>query len=566
MDKFQEEIIKILKKETKLKEISLEIPSNSELGDYAFPCFVLSKQMKKNPVDIAKELVGKISTNDIIKEVKSVGPYLNFFVNRSGQSQDLLKNILKKGDDFGKQKFTGKKILVEFPGPNTNKPLHLGHVRNIVLGTTLSKILEMNGHKAVHVNVNNDRGIAICKSMLAYQKWGKNDTPEKSKMKSDFFVGKYYVMFAQKVKEHPELDEEAQEMVRKWEAGDKEILALWEKMNKWAFDGFKETYKKFEIKPEKEYYESETYKNGKDIILQGKKDGLFEEGEEGEIFVDLTNRGYDKKVLLRADGTTVYITQDIYLAKVRYEDFKFDKSVYVVATEQNYHFKVLFEVLKLLGYPFADKLHHFSYGMVNLTTGKMKSREGTVVDADNLIEDMTGLAKKSTKEKHKELSDKEIEKRANEIAMAAIRFYLLKHDPVKDMLFDPEKSISFEGETGPYLQYTYARINSIIAKYKGDVGDKVDSTLLVEKEELELVKMLANFEEIVKNVGENYKIHSLTRYLLDLAQAFNNFYHNYPVLKAEEELMKSRILLISCVKQVIKNGLSMLGIKVLERM
>ena len=270
--------------------------------------------------------------------------------------------------------------------------------------------------------------------------------------------------------------------------------------------------------------------------------------------------------MLRADGTTVYITQDIYLAKIRYEDFKFDKSIYVVATEQNYHFKVLFEVLKLLKYPFADKLHHFAYGMVNLTTGKMKSREGTVVDADNLIDDMTNIARDLTNKKHGALAVKDLEHRSNEIAMAAIRFYLLKHDPVKDMLFDPEKSISFEGETGPYLQYTYARINSIIAKYGGEVGNKVDSTLLKEKEELELIKILSNFEEMVKSVGSNYKIHVLTRYLLDLSQAFNNFYHNYPVLKAEEDLMKARILLISCVKQIIKNGLNMLGIKVLERM
>jgi arginyl-tRNA synthetase len=566
MDKFQEEITKILKKLTGLKDISLEVPPNSELGDYAFPCFALSKEMKKSPVEIAKELVGKIKLDDMIKEVKPTGPYLNFFVNRSGQSKDLLKSIIKKGDSFGSQKSTGKKILVEFPGPNTNKPLHLGHVRNIVIGTALTKILELNGNKVVHVNVNNDRGIAICKSMLAYQKWGKGDTPEKSKMKSDFFVGKYYVLFAQKVKDNTKLEDEAQEMVRKWEAGDKEVLALWKKMNKWAFDGFKTTYKKFEIKPEKEYYESDTYKNGKDIILKGLSDGLFEKGEEGEVFVDLEDKGYGKKVLLRADGTTVYITQDIYLAKIRYEDFKFDKSIYVVATEQNYHFKVLFEVLKLLKYPFADKLHHFAYGMVNLTTGKMKSREGTVVDADNLIDDMTNIARDLTNKKHGALAVKDLEHRSNEIAMAAIRFYLLKHDPVKDMLFDPEKSISFEGETGPYLQYTYARINSIIAKYGGEVGNKVDSTLLKEKEELELIKILSNFEEMVKSVGSNYKIHVLTRYLLDLSQAFNNFYHNYPVLKAEEDLMKARILLISCVKQIIKNGLNMLGIKVLERM
>ncbi len=565
MDQFREHIIKLLKKEAKLDEINLEIPPSSELGDYAFPCFTLSKKHKKNPNETAKELSQKIKTDNIIKEVKAVGPYLNFFINKEKLFKDILKKIFKENDNYGIQPKTNKTILVEYLGPNTNKPLHLGHVRNIALGYSLCKLLKANGHKVFPVNINNDRGIHICKSMLAYQKWGKNDSPKNSRLKSDFFVGKYYIMFSKKAKENPKLEEEAKEILEKWEKGDKETIELWKKMNKWALDGFKETYKKFDIKFKKEYFESNTYKKGKDIILDGLKKGLFKE-DDGAIFVDLNKQGYGNKVLLRADGTSVYITQDIYLAKVRYDDFKYDKLIYVVATEQIYHFKVLFEVLKILKFPFEDKCYHFAYGMVNLTTGKMKSREGSVVDADDLVDNMIQLSLKETKSRNKNLDKKEIQKRSEKIAMGAIRFYILKYDPVKDFLFDPKESISFEGETGPYLQYTYARINSILKKYNKKIDDKVDSSLLKEKEELEIIKMLGNFNDVVKTSGNNYKIHILARYLLDLAQSFNNFYHSYPVLKADEELKKARLLLISCVKQVIKNGLNLLGIDVLERM
>jgi arginyl-tRNA synthetase len=563
---FKEKIIDILKKETKLSEINLEIPPNSELGDYAFPCFVLAKQLKKNPVQIAKEIALKIKPDKILKEVKAVGPYLNFFVNKEKLSEDILGRIFSEKDKFGIQKKTGKKILVEYPGPNTNKPLHLGHVRNICLGYSLSRILEFNGNEVVHVNINNDRGVHICKSMLAYKKWGKNDTPEKSKMKSDFFVGKYYVLYAQHEKDHPELEEEVQKMLELWEKGDKETIALWKKMNKWAFDGFKETYRRFGLKFEKEYYESETYKNGKDIVLDGLKKGLFFKKDDGSIAVDLNNKGLNEKVLLRANGTTVYVTQDLYLAKLKYEDFKYDKSIYVVATEQNHHFKVLFEILKLLKFPFAEKCYHFAYGMVNLTSGKMKSREGTVVDADNLIDEVAELASEETEKRNKEISAKELKERADKIAMGAIRFYILRYDPMKDILFDPKESISFEGETGPYLQYTYARINSILDKNEDKIKSDADVSLLNQKEEIELVKLLGNFNDVVRKAGEDYRINAVARYLLDLAQSFNNFYHVHPVLKADEDVKKARLILIKCVQQVIKNGLYLLGIDTLERM
>jgi arginyl-tRNA synthetase len=566
MDKSKEYIVKLLKKHTKLNEIKLEIPPDSKLGDYAFACFVLSKQYKKNPNEISKELAEKIKPNKIIKEIKAVGPYLNFFLFKEDLNKEILLKIHKDKDKYGMQAKKNKTIVVEYSSPNTNKPLHLGHVRNICLGNSLSKILEFNGYKVVQTCVNNDRGIHICKSMLSYLKFGKNDTPEKSKLKSDFFVGKYYVMYNDKVKENPELESEAKEMLQKWEQGEKSVKELWTKMNKWAFDGFHETYKKFSVKFNKEYFESELYLHGKDIILNGLKKKIFSKNDDGAILIDLEKKGMDKKILLRSDGTSVYITQDLYLAQKKFDDFKFEKSIYVVASEQNYHFQVLFEILKQLKSKIADKCYHFSYGMVNLTTGKMKSREGNVVDADNLIDDMVDLAKKETKEKNEEINDKELEIRSKKIAMAAIRFHMLKFDSKKDFTFNPKDSISFEGETGPYLQYTYARTNSIFKKYSSKIDSKVDFSLLKEPEEIKIIKQLGQFNDVINDVGEKYKIHLLVRYLLDLAQQFNNFYHNYPVLKAEEEIKKSRLLLCSCVQQVIKNGLSLLGIEIMERM
>jgi arginyl-tRNA synthetase len=530
----------------------------------------LSKKFKKNPVEIAKDLSVKIKPEGFIKEIKEAGPYLNFYIDKGKMAEKVVKEILLKKEKYGLKKKTNKVVLVEYPGPNTNKPLHLGHVRNMALGYCLINLVNAAGYKAIPVNINNDRGVHICKSMLAYDKWGKGDTPEKSKMKSDFFVGKYYVMFNQKAKEHPELEKEALEWVKKWEEGDKKVRALWKKMNKWALDGFKETYNKFNIKFEKEYFESQTYEKGKEIVLGGLKKGLFEKDEEGAVFADLSKKNYGKKVLLRADGTSVYVTQDIYLAKERYDDFKYDKLIYVVATEQNYHFKVLFELLKILKFPFADKVYHFAYGMVNLPTGRMKSREGTVVDADEIVKDMEDLARKETKKRHKGISKKELDKRASQLGMAAIRFYMLKYEPIKDMLFDPEVSISFEGETGPYVQYAHARICSVLKKQKGK--GKVNYKLLDTKEEeklfreQKLVSLLSQYPETVEQAGTLYRPHLITRYLLDLSQSFNEFYHSCPILQAPKPIMEARLKLITAVKQVLANGLNLLGIEAPEEM
>jgi len=557
---FEDRIKKDLKRVTGFEDILLEKPK-SEFGDYAYPCFNFSQKIRKNPNEAAKEIAEKL------KEYKTqvLGPYINFFID-DNYLKNVIKEILEQKEEFGKQKPNNKKIVIEYPGPNTNKPLHLGHVRNMVLGYALSKILEANGNKIIHVNINSDRGVHICKSMLAYQKFGKNDSPEKSKLKGDFFVGKYYVLFAKEAEKNPELEKEALEMLKKWEEKDPETVELWKKMNKWALDGFKETYEKFNIDFKKEYFESETYERGRDIVLEGLKKGIFEKDEEGNIIADLTEKGHGKKVLLRKDGTSIYITQDLALAKEKYEDFKFDKSIYVVATEQNYHFNVLFEILKMLKLPFADKCYHFAYGMVNLTTGRMKSREGNVVDADNLVEDMTQIAREETRQRHEKINDKELKERAEKIAMAAIRFYLIKSDPTKDIVFNQEESISFEGETGPYLQYTCARINSILKKVDSKENKNIDFGLLKEKEEIDLIKKINDYSSVVKEAGEKYNIHILPRYLLDFAQLFNYFYHTHPVLQAEESVRDARISLLIAVKQILENGLALLGIEVMDEM
>ncbi|MBW3002152.1 arginine--tRNA ligase [Candidatus Woesearchaeota archaeon] len=569
---FQNHIKELLKKTLKAKEIALEIPPDSKLGDFAFACFAFSKEQKKSPVDIAKELAEKIKPDDFIKEVKATGPYVNFFINKAKLAENTLQDISKKKDKYGHSGIGSKEVVVvEYPAPNTNKPLHLGHMRNMALGVSMANILESQGCKVQRVNLNNDRGIHVCKSMLAYQKWGNGKTPEKEKRKPDHFVGDYYVMFCQKAKEDPKLEDEAQEMLRKWEAGDKEVRALWKKMNTWAFKGFKETYKHFGLpKFDKEYFESETYKQGKEIVMQGVEDGIFKEREDGAIVVDLKKQGLGEKVLIRADGTSVYVTQDLYLAQLKHKDFNFDKSIYVVATEQNYHFNVLFTLLKKLKYSWADGCYHFAYGMVLLPEGKMKSREGTVVDADDLMLEMEDLAREEITKRHKDLEEETVHERGTIVGLGAIKFYLLKIDAIKDMTFLPEESISFEGDTGPYLQYTHARACSVLRKAKEkkmmpDVNIKY--SLLCAPSEIALMQLLSEFPDKVADACVSLRPHIIAQYLLALGRAFNEFYHACHCLKEEdEELAKARLLLIDSSRQVIKNGLNLLGIHAPEEM
>jgi arginyl-tRNA synthetase len=466
---------------------------------------------------------------------------------------------LSKKDNFGKLDKNNKKIMVEFPSPNTNKPLHLGHLRNMSIGESISRICEFNGFGVIRSNLNNDRGIHICKSMLAYQKFGKNKKPSK-KMKSDHFVGNFYVLFNEKLKQDKRLEEEAKELLQKYESGDKKTLELWKKMNEWAFDGFNLTYKKFGIRFDKEYYESNLYEKGKEIILDGLHKNIFKKNDEGAIIIDLKDKGLGEKVLLRADGTSIYITQDIYLAKLKFEEFGLEKSIYVVANEQDYHFNVLFEILEKLGIASKEKLKHLSYGMVFLPTGKMKSREGIVVDADDLIEGIRKLMEKELRLREK-LSKRELKKRSLKIALSAIKYFLLKIDAKKNMMFNPEESINLEGNTGPYLLYSYARASSILKKANAEKKFEIGE---MEKQETELIKKISNFKEIITKAYSSLNPSLIANYSYDLAQTFNEFYHDCPVLGSEKEAF--RLKLVEAFRQILKNSLYLLGIDVLERM
>ncbi len=558
---YKEELVRLLAKETNFKPSELlllvTVPPDLTMGDFAFPCFKLGK----NPKEEAEKLKAKLVLADFISKVEVAGPYLNFYLNSAFLAQDTLSRVLKEGNKYGQGK-RSHTIVVEYCGPNTNKPLHLGHMRNMALGNAMVNLLGFQGNKVHPVNIVNDRGIHICQSMLAYQKWGESAKPVK---KGDHYVGDYYVLFAQHVKENPELKDEAQSLLVKWENKDKEIRVLWKKMNEWVLSGFAQTYKRFGISFEKEYFESEYYEKGKDVAFDGFKKGVFVKDDKGGIMAPLEKHGIPNKVVLRGDGTSLYITQDMYLAERRYHDFKFDLMVYVVASEQQLHFKQLFKIMELLGQPFAKSLYHLSYGLVNLPTGRMKSREGTVVDADDLMDEVSALARAEVEKRAPGLSEREKVRRAEFIGLGAIKFFLVRTDPVRDIVFDPEESISFEGETGPYLQYTHARACSILRKAGGGKG-KVNYGLLVSAQEKNLISMLAAFASKVDDSATHYRPHVLCRYLLDLAQAFNEFYHSSPVISEDNELMKARVRLVDAVRQVMANGLSCLGIHAPDEM
>ena len=549
----QTQISNLLKKYTKQKEILLETPSNPNLGDYAFPCFQLAKVEKKNPAEIAADLAEKIPLIKGIEKIQATGPYLNFFVDKSAQSEIILSSILKPK----KQKKKGKKIVIESPGPNTNKPLHIGHLRNMVLGISIKNLQEAAGNKAISVDIINDRGIHIAKSVLAYQLYGNNKPPNK---KPDHFIGDFYVLFAKKSAENSQLEEEAHKLVQKYEAKDKPTLAIFKKMNSWAIKGMNQTYKRVGMKIQKTYLESQHYEKGKEIVLNGLKRKVFQKNKDGNIMVNLGELG--EKVLLRADGTSIYITQDIYIAIKRHEDFHMDKMIYIVGSEQIHHFKVLFKILELLGHKYSRNYLHLSYGMVYLPEGKMKSREGKVIDADSLLDEMHSLAEKELKKRYKKLSKKELEKRAEIIAQSAVKFFLLKYDSLKDFTFMPEKSISFEGDTGPYIQYTYARASSILRK----VRNFKPAFNFTEDIEHQLINHLSKFREIVDEAAEKYKPHLIAHYSLNLAHLFNEFYHKYQVLTAEKTIKESRLTLVKATQKTLKSSLEILGIKPLERM
>ncbi|MFX1311960.1 MAG: arginine--tRNA ligase [Promethearchaeota archaeon] len=546
-------------------ESYIEIPPSELYYTYAFPCFKLANFMKKPPKVIAEEIVKNVKLPEFLEEIKAIGPYLNLKVKK----EYILNQIFELKEDYGRLRLKtadeskkSVKIVIEYPSPNTNKPLHFGHVRNMFLGKSLSNLLEYKGYNVFQVNLNNDRGIHICQSMLAYKKWGNNREPNK---KSDHFVGDFYVKYNEESKNNKDLEEEARELLKLWEAGDKDVFTLWEKMNRWALDGFNETYKKLGISFDKEYFESDLYQKGKDIISKGLEKGIFEITEDGAIIARLKERyNLEDKILVRSDGTSIYITQDVYLAYKKKEDFDYNRSVYIVADEQIQHFKWLFAILDMLG--FKEDNYHLSYGMVSLPDGRMKSREGTIVDADDIIEQVENLAFEEVEKRYPDLPSSEKKKRAEIIGLAALEFYILKYSPVKGFIFNPKESISFEGETGPYIQYCYARIASIIAKSNTEISPNINWNLLNHEKELFLLKQLIYFPEILDSAEKTYNIHLIAQYLLTLCQSFNSFYTTCQVISQNQELEKARLLLIYCVQIVIKIGLNILGIETLDQM
>jgi arginyl-tRNA synthetase len=543
-------------------EALLEIPPDEKLGDYALPCFAFAKELKKAPALIAQEFAARVnatisnSRGKLLLKAEVVGSYLNLFVHPAERAKAII--AAARSETFWGAPCGKRRILIEYPSPNTNKPLHLGHVRNMVLGSTLVILLKNDQNTVISVNLNNDRGIHICKSMLAYKKWGKGAKPEK---KSDHFVGDFYVQFEQELQKDPALKDEAQEMLLAWENDDKEVRALWKLMNSWALDGFRQTYDRYHVSFDKEYFESGIYEEGKAIVEQHAD--VFARDETGALVAHLEQFGLPDKVVLRADGTSIYMTQDLALTLKKIKEFSPDEQVWVVANEQNLHFQQLFAILTLIGVA-GETFRHLSYGMVALPEGRMKSREGRVVDADDLLDEMEELAAEEIGKRHEEWTREKIRSIAQSVAMAAIRFFILKYDPAKDFTFDPASSLSFEGDTGPYLQYTHARICSVIRKSEG--LRSADAALLGAQEEQALLKALALLPAAYRSSIEYYKPSALAQQLLDVAHAFNTFYHALSVLKAAPELRDARLLLLEATRLALAHGLALLGIDAPEQM
>jgi len=559
-------------------------------GDITIVVFPLVKYSKRPPEQTAEELgTFLLEALEDVSEFNVIKGFLNLVISPQFWLQ-YIREIGKTGRLFEEDyQADQKEVMIEYSSPNTNKPLHLGHIRNNLIGYSLSKIIEASGRKVIKVNLVNDRGIHICKSMLAWQKWGNGETPESSGKKGDHLVGDYYVKFDQEFKkqisslvaEGMSTDEasrkaplilEAQEMLRKWEAGDPVTVDLWETMNGWVYKGFDETYNRLGVSFDKIYYESQTYKQGKSIVLKGLEDGVLYRREDNSVWANLNDEGLDEKLLLRSDGTSVYMTQDIGTAAQRFNEYDIDEIIYVVGNEQNYHFQVLSIVMDKLGFPWAENLHHLSYGMVELPEGKMKSREGTVVDADDLIDEMIATARDMSDELGKldGYSDKEKEQIYRIIGLGALKYFILKVDPRKNMTFNPRESIDFNGNTGPFVQYTAARIKSVLRKAleQGlDIPNTTGMNFTMNEKEIELVKLIYDFDKTVYEAARSYTPAMIANYVYELAKEYNQFYHDYSILKEENFHVRDfRIMLSSLVVNVISTALSLLGIETPERM
>lgn len=554
-------------------------------GQITIVTFPVTRFSKKSPEQTGMEIGAYLQQHiDAISGYNVIKGFLNISLSDTYWITMLNETILQEG--FGTFANNGKKLMVEYSSPNTNKPLHLGHIRNNLLGYSVAEILKAYGYEVVKANLVNDRGIHICKSMLAWQRFGNGETPESAAMKGDHLVGKYYVVFDKEYKKEIEAlkaegqtEEEAkknapmmkaaQTMLQQWEAGNEEVISLWKTMNGWVYEGFASTYKQLGVDFDKYYYESDTYLLGKDIIQEGLEKGVFFKKEDNSVWIDLTEEGLDQKLVLRGDGTSVYITQDLGTAQLKYDEFHMDESMYVVGNEQDYHFKVLFTILKKLGKTWADGLFHLSYGMVDLPSGKMKSREGTVVDADDLMKEMIETAKERTEELGKTESFDEEEKASlyNSIGMGALKYFLLKVDPKKRLLFDPKESVDFQGHTGPFIQYTYARIKSVLRKADFDGASARIIPASFSPYERDLIQVLANYPAVIEMAAKEFSPAQVANYAYDVAKLYNKFYHEESILKAEQEDVKAfRLHLSVASARIIAESMRMLGIEVPERM
>ena len=557
-------------------------------GNITLVVFPFVKLARKAPAQVAAEIGEELAKSDLVAKYNAVQGFLNLSISDAFWVHQL--EAIDADANYGRQPDRHQLMMVEYSSPNTNKPLHLGHVRNNLLGYSIAQIQEACGWRVVKTNIVNDRGIHICKSMLAWLKFGNGETPETSGKKGDHLIGDYYVRFDKEYKAQiaelmaKGLDEEtakkeaplmleAQEMLRKWEANDPEVRALWSKMNSWVYAGFDETYKRLGVSFDKIYYESNTYLEGKSEVEKGLASGQFYRREDGSVWADLTKDGLDEKLLLRSDGTSVYMTQDIGTAKLRFQDFPIDKMVYVVGNEQEYHFKVLSILLDRLGFPFGKELVHFSYGMVELPNGKMKSREGTVVDADDLMDKMIDDAREISKDKVNTLqgiTEDEANEIARKVGLGALKYFILKVDPRKNMLFNPAESIDFNGNTGPFIQYTYARIQSVLRKSgegKGQKGGILDNTSGLDLKELTLIQRLCDYPSTVRTAGNDFSPAVICNYAYALACDFNSFYHDLSILNEPDEAKRTlRLLLAKNVAKVLQNAMALLGIEMPERM
>ena len=569
------------------KMVQLQKTRSEFEGSLTLVVFPFVKMARKSPEQTGQELGDYLVAHcDAVSKYNVVKGFLNLSIADEAWL-GLLADI--DADAHYGEKVANEQsplVMIEYSSPNTNKPLHLGHVRNNLLGWSLAQIMQANGNRVVKTNIVNDRGIHICKSMLAWQKWGNGETPASSGKKGDHLIGDYYVAFdkhyreeikqlvaqgmdEEQAKQEAPLIKEAHEMLVKWEQGDPEVRALWEKMNSWVYAGFDETYRRMGVSFDKIYYESQTYLRGKAKVEEGLAKGLFERHEDGSVWADMTNEGLDQKLLLRSDGTSVYMTQDIGTAEMRFQDYPIDKMIYVVGNEQNYHFQVLSILLDRLGFKWGKELVHFSYGMVELPNGKMKSREGTVVDADDLMQLMIEDARRVSDEagKNADMSEDEKQEIARIVGMGALKYFILKVDARKNMLFNPEESIDFNGNTGPFIQYTHARIRSILRKADKISTTSITSTTSLNDKEVELIQKMSEYGAAVEQAGKDYSPSGIANYCYELTKVFNQFYHDYSILNEEDEAKKQlRLVIARNVAKILKNGMALLGIEVPERM